>query len=259
MDYVYHYVAHVSSPFLILVLWTGLACAWLWWKGSCSRQQLFLSLIVPVALLLVLSTPIAAYFALGSLEWRYPLHEQQPTPRRAVVVLSGGIYPPDDVRVEAELTVETVSRCLHAARLYRQHGPCQILVSGGKTLPDLRGPTLAVAMRDFLLQQGVADEHLWMEDESSSTYENAVQCRGLLEGHGIDEIVLVTHAVHMYRSARCFRRQGLKVIPAACGYRATAWELALSEFLPTPQAARWVQEAYHEWLGILWYWLLDRI
>lgn len=247
-----------SSPFLLLALWAVTASAVLWWKGSGSRRPL-LWLVVPVVLLALLSTPLAAYLALGSLEWSHPPRDQRPEPCPAIVILTGGMSPPDDVRRQAEPTADTIYRCLHGAALYHQGEPCPILVSGGKVLADQPGPTLAEVARDLLLKLGVAAEHIWLESISRTTYENAVECREQLAARGIDRIVLVTSAAHMPRAERCFRCQGLTVIPSACQHRATILSLRPGQFLPSPSGAADMQDAYHEWAGLLWYRLRGRI
>jgi len=253
----YHQVAY-SSPFLILVLWAVVASICLWWNGAGSRRYL-LWLVLPVALLAMLSTPLAAHLALGSLEWRYPPQEQRPRACPVIVVLGGGMRPPDDLRGKAEPSPDTMVRCLHAAAQYHQAQPCPILVSGGKVRADRPGPALAQVMRELLIRLGVAAEHIWLEDKSRSTYENAVECRKQLARRGIDRLVLVTSCVHMARAERCFRRQGLTVTPSVCYRRSTELFLGIETFLPSPVAAFQVQEAYHEWIGMLWYAVRGRI
>jgi hypothetical protein len=63
----------------------------------------------------------------------------------------------------------------------------------------------------------------------------------------------------MRRAAACFEKQGIKVVASSCRYRATRLRWTLETFLPDPSAARGVREAWHEWLGIAWYWLSGRI
>jgi uncharacterized SAM-binding protein YcdF (DUF218 family) len=114
-------------------------------------------------------------------------------------------------------------------------------------------------MRDCLVQRGVAPADLVVEAESRSTYENAVECRRLLEDRGIRKVVLVTEASHLRRAVGCFRRQGLEVVPCGCRYRAQRYEGQLSDFVPKPWALAYCQEAAHEWLGIAWYRLHGRL
>jgi len=255
----YRLVVDLFEPFTLLFLLTALAVANLWRKRLETRRRLLL-VVVPLLALAMLCTPALAYLALGSLEWRYPpRHNERPHEAEAVVVLSGGIWLPDDVRVRTELAEDTLYRCLHAARLYRQGGPCLVVLSGGKVDPRRPGLTLASAMHDFLLEQGIPESDMLIEDQSRTTYENAVQTAELLGKRGIEKIVLVTEATHLLRGELCFRAQGLEVTPSGCRYRATSLNWSPSKLLPDAGAARDVQRAAHEWVGLAWYRLHGRI
>jgi uncharacterized SAM-binding protein YcdF (DUF218 family) len=257
MSLLYRFAVEVTSPFVLLFVWAAVALAYIWWKGAEPRRRL-LWVALPVLLLALASTGLTAYLALGTLEWHYPPQSERPETGQAIVVLSGGIMPPDEVRRHAELSPDTLYRCLHAVQLYRQGPPCPVLVSGGRVLPDQTGPTLAAAMRRFLIEQGIPDKDIWTEERSRSTYENAVECRRILKARGIEDVILVTQASHMLRVDRSFRRQGLTVTPAPCYHRATSFPKRLTDYRPSPQSARDVEEAYHEWLGLVWYWLHGR-
>jgi uncharacterized SAM-binding protein YcdF (DUF218 family) len=108
-------------------------------------------------------------------------------------------------------------------------------------------------MRDMLIKLGVDASDLKTESSSRSTYENAVECRRLLERQGIRKILLVTEATHMRRAVLCFRKEGIEVVPAACHHRATDFEWSILNFLPSPSAADGIADSIHEWLGLAWY------
>ena len=86
---------------------------------------------------------------------------------------------------------------VYAARLYHQGKPRLIVVSGGKVDAGVPGPTLAQAMRDLLVGQGIKENDLLVEDQSRTTYENALLTAKILSRRGIRQIVLVTSAVDM--------------------------------------------------------------
>ena len=81
----------------------------------------------------------------------------------------------------------------------------------------------------------------------------------MLERRGVERVVLVTDAASMFRAERCFRKQGLEVVPAPCNFRTGHFQWELDAFLPDPRAARHTGEAAHEWLGTLWYWCRGRM
>ncbi len=246
------------QPFPLLYLLTLVTLVRLWRKYRTIRRQLLLP-IIPFVILGFVSLPVVGHFALGSLERRYPPQNEVPDDAGAIVVLSGYVRPPSDTVPEVELESDTLLRCLHAAELYKAK-PRPILVSGGRVDPSTPGPTLAKAMHDFLVSQGVKEGDLLTEEQSTTTYENAVLSGDILSRRGIDKIVLVSSASHMQRSQRCFRALGFQVTPSPCDYQTAWFARSLGNFLlPNPGAAREVETATHEWLGMAWYWLRGRI
>jgi uncharacterized SAM-binding protein YcdF (DUF218 family) len=246
------------QPFTLLLLIMGLLIANLWRKRRERRGRL-LPLTIAFAALLLTTIPAVIYPALGSLEWRFPPLLRRPDGAEAIVVLGGGMVPADAIRPRAELTEATVFRCLHAAEIYHQGKPCPVIVTGGTVDPSSSVPPNAPYMRDLLVHLGVSPADVVIEDRARTTYENAVETRRILERLQVRKILLVTEAIHMFRSLQCFREQGIEVVPAACHYRATEFRYKLGDFLPSPGAAGNGGAVIHEWLGMVWYWLKGRL
>jgi len=254
----YRFLVKALDPFLILYVLVALAVVNLWRRPAESRRRRWL-LTAPFIGLTVVCLPFVSYFVIGSLEWWYrPLNERPPDVE-AIVVLSSEKRPPDNVRPYAVLGEESMYRCLHAARLYRHGPPCPVLVSGGKVIADDPGPTLAELMQDFLHSHGVADEDLIVEPGSRNTYENALESAALLRERGIERIVVVADAMDLLRADLCFRKQGFEPVMAGTNHRAARWQWHAFNFLPSPGAAKGIERATHEWLGIAWYWLRGRL
>ncbi len=92
----------------------------------------------------------------------------------------------------------------------------------------------------------------WIEDQSTTTKENALRSAKILKKEGINSVYLVTHFWHMPRARAVVEKQGLKVLEAPMGfYQKTAFTPL--DFYPSSegfQRTRWV---WHEILGNLWY------
>jgi hypothetical protein len=58
----------------------------------------------------------------------------------------------------------------------------------------------------------------------------------------------------MLRAEKSFQKQGLEVVPAACGYRAYGSRLGAHEFLPNWEPIAWNEDSLHEFIGLVWYW-----
>ncbi|HEY7314566.1 MAG TPA: YdcF family protein [Gemmataceae bacterium] len=253
----YHLVGELLQPFVLLYLLAGLLLLALWRRGR-ERRRMMLVLTITFAVFYLCATPLMSYLALGSLEWSQPPLDQRPTDTPAIVILAGYARSAAGENRPPELGEDTLSRCLEGARLYRQGDPCPIVVSGG-TVDESDEPACAPLMRDFLARLGVPTDDVIVEDRSRTTWENAVESNKLLEQRGIRKVVLVTDAAHMFRAAGCFRKQGLEVVCCGCRYRATGFSLELRHFLPNPGGACGIQYAWHEWLGIGYYWLRGRL
>ncbi len=243
---------HLLQPYFLAYVITGLAIFSLWRKREATRGRLIL-LTLGFGLMLLLSLPLVSFLVLGSLEWSYPPLRRLPEEAEAIVVLSGSCELPNSVRLEAVLGSDTMQRCLYAADVYHRGKPRPVVVSGEGIDPTLAASSSAELMRDMLIKMGVHAEDLRLEPNSRSTYENAVECRKLLDQLGIRKILLVTEATHMRRAASCFRKQGIEVVPAACHQRATDFEFSILNFVPSPSAAVDISDSIHEWLGLAWY------
>jgi uncharacterized SAM-binding protein YcdF (DUF218 family) len=252
----YQLVVALLQPFVLLYLVSGLILLKLW-RRQREQHRLFRILIAAFCLLFFCSTPLASCLALGSLEWFYPPPEQRPQDAQAIVILAGYVIAADSLHRHPELGEDTLYRCLEGSELYHQGQPCPVLVSGGAVRED--SPRCAPLMRDFLVKLGVPATDILVEDQSRSTWENAVESHQLLKRRGINRILLVTDAAHLFRAERCFRKQGMEVVPWGCRYRATMFPLEVGHFLPSPTGGAGLEEASHEWLGSVWYWLHGRI
>lgn len=132
--------------------------------------------------------------------------------RYAAIVLLGGATSPASPpnRPHPDLG-DAADRIWHSARLYKQGIAPKIIISGGRSPGmELRSDvqTEAQAMRLLLIDLGVPEQALILEDASRTTRENAEKTKALI---GDRRIALVTSAFHMPRSVKTFERAGLTV------------------------------------------------
>jgi len=111
---------------------------------------------------------------------------------------------------------ETVSRPL-AHRLdaaidyWNQNPDTYIVTTGG--LGNRATITEAEAMARYLIRRGIPQERVLLEDQSTSTYENLVFAKKILDEHfsGSYRAVLITNDFHIYRAVHTARSIGLDV------------------------------------------------
>jgi uncharacterized SAM-binding protein YcdF (DUF218 family) len=210
--------------FLLVLLGIGLRKHPNWQKAS---------LWIAVGLIWFGSNPWVAFGLTRSLEWRYLPLEEVPK-AEAMVVLGGAteskIFPRPTVEVNA-----AGDRVLYAVRLYHQGKSPYLLLSGGSI--DWLGANSSPAedMAEILTQLGVPDTALWLETTSRNTYENAIYSKEILKREGVEQILLVTSAMHMPRAVALFEHQEVEVIPAPADYVVTEerWESLWDINLPT--------------------------
>lgn len=120
----------------------------------------------------------------------------------AVVVLGAGLRGDTP-------TVTLLERLNVALEYYQKNPEAIIVVSGGQ------GPqetvTEAYAMEKYLISQGVPQEVIIKEDKSTSTYENFVYSKELLDElfDGEYNVAFVTNEYHVYRAGGISKLAGI--------------------------------------------------
>lgn len=111
----------------------------------------------------------------------------------AVIVLGSGI--------RGEKLTEGLKNRLDATIAYYQKNPDAILVVSGGQGPQ-EDITEALAMERYLLENGVPQESIIKEEQATSTYENFVYSKQLLDAYfdGTYSVTYVTNNYHVYRA-----------------------------------------------------------
>ena len=92
----------------------------------------------------------------------------------------------------------------------------------------------------------------WTEDYSLSTEQNAFFCAEILRRENLQNIILVTDRLHMWRAKMMFTDRGLKVKAAPADAVSRA-HLQVSDFVPGKEGIKLTKSALHEIFGIVWY------
>lgn len=234
-----------------------LALVLLWRRPRWAAGSLAIALII----LLVSSNDYTATVALRSLEWRYLPPEELPT-ADAIVVLGGAVRPQQYPRPWVDV-LESGDRPLHGAQLYLQGKAPLIILSGGGVNWYGESSPEADDMAEILDAMGVPSSAVVLERESLTTYENAVKTKEILDERGIEQILLVTSAVHMPRSLWIFKKQGINAIPAPTDFIANppidssrqTFHSAVVRSIPQADNLQRVTRVCKEYIGIVVYWL----
>ena len=122
---------------------------------------------------------------------------------------------------------KTLKRRLDTAiEYYENNKNAQIIVAGGKG--DDEPVTEALAMKEYLIKNGIAENKIIMEDKSTDTNENFRNVKSIFEAGKVDysniRIAVVTSDFHIYRSLRLAKTCGFN---NAFGVKAPSDEILL--------------------------------
>lgn len=217
------------------------------------------SLFLILVILIIGGNRWVAYSLARSLEWRYLPLDPVPT-ADVIVVLGGGTesgqYPRPAVEVNS-----AGDRVLYAARLYKEGKAPRLLLSGGN-IDWLSGRTMTPAeeMASILELTGVPRSAMLLQPRSLNTYEDALYSSEILNGMGVQRVLLVTSAQHMPRSVALFKHQGIEVIPAPTDYTVTQsnwdnlfsldWQTTLVNLVPNVSSISLITSVLKEYIGM---------
>lgn len=100
-------------------------------------------------------------------------------------------------------------RAARAVELWQAGYAPVIICTGGK--PGNRTRSEADACAELLRGTGVPDNAIWLEDQSRSTEENAMQTHALMQVNNWQSAIIVSDGFHLFRALRLFRNEGLIV------------------------------------------------
>ena len=232
MYYLNKIVGFFSSPLVVAVAAGFVGTAFLV-RG---RRRLGLGVVVGSLIWVWVWSTGAMYRVVGmglERDWPIVLAEDSP-PADAIVLLGGGIGSNTNVYPYAEISSGS-DRVWHAARLYKAEKAPLVIASGQEG---------RAAHLPLLVDLGVPESAIVIEDESRNTEENAKFVENILCGEKADrverqrpKVLLVTSVWHMRRAKFMFERYApeLEVIPAPTDYEATVGTghpFSLAELLP---------------------------
>lgn len=127
---------------------------------------------------------------------------------------------------------ERVSKLLanrvdRAIRVFRRGKGQAILIPSGGQGPDEKLPE-AEAMRAYLLERGIPEDKIILEDKSMTTEENLLFSKQIIDGReGKKRIALVTSSYHVYRCLLLAGSLGIKCAGIGAGVAGYYWPSAV--------------------------------
>ncbi|MBN9562430.1 MAG: YdcF family protein [Alphaproteobacteria bacterium] len=240
------------STLLLLCCVVGLALSW---RGR-SRLGRGLLLAGVGGFVLVLLLPIDQW-ALLPLEDRFPQIANPPAHVDGIIVLGGAVEP--DITADRGIPSlnGNAERMTEGVTLARRYPNAKLVFTGGRGAVISGSLMEADVARMLFTDLGVAPDRLVMERRSRTTWENAVFTKELVHPKPGETWILVTSADHVARGVGAFRAVGWDVIGWPVGYKSGH---SLLLWLPSSLGGSLSQldEAVHEWVGLVAYWAMGR-
>ncbi|TAK44330.1 MAG: YdcF family protein [Saprospiraceae bacterium] len=148
------------------------------------------------------------------------------------------------------------NRFMNAYELYKSGKVKKLLLTGGTGELIGNSQSEAVTMREFLLRIGMPATDIIVEGKSRNTYENAVFTKQMLTQsfQTQPQCLLLTSALHMRRSAGCFKKEGVAFTPFSVDFLREDDQWNPQFFLiPDPCIIKYWESMLKEWVGWLAY------
>ena len=200
------------------------------WARNIQRYAVALLVLTGAMFLAVVYSPVANLLAKPL--WRVP---RPPAKADIAVVLSGGRYG------DGTLNEASLQRTITAVRLYYGGFVPRLLFTGGPCC----GQSASALMAHLAIELGIPREAILLDEQSSRTYDSAINSAALLGRNELRSVILVTSPLHMLRARLAFAAAGITVHPVS--------ERDLSLVSSSAERISLLQEAVHEYLGLVFY------
>lgn len=178
------------------------------------------------------------------------------TEKYDVAIILGGWIAEDNESVGRVVIKHVPDRLLQGYRLYQQGKVDKLLISGGSGHYLYPWKREAASVKKYLLSVGMPEEDILVDTLSKNTYENAVYSKQILDQHdSLQRKLLITSALHIRRSKRCFEKVGLEVDVMGTDQVCHRDKMHNFEtlFVPDMNTYRNWHLLMHEWIGYLVY------
>lgn len=145
-------------------------------------------------------------------------------------------------------------RFIQAVKLYRTGRVKHLLISGGNGKMDNADFHEAVFVKNELIQFGVPDSVIFVEDLSNNTADNAINSKHILDSVQLQPpFLLITSAFHMPRALATFENAGLNVDGFPAHFTDGMDSFSFDDLLPRPSVLLTWNNFFKEAIGTWWY------
>jgi uncharacterized SAM-binding protein YcdF (DUF218 family) len=183
-------------------------------------------------IVIALAVAVAAPTLLAVYVYQYGQADRA-APADVIIILGAGTRP------SGAPSPGHTRRIRHGVALYQEGLAPWILCTGGYT--DRHPNSEAHACATLARNLGVPDSAILLEENSSSTEENAIEARRVMDEHGLETAIVVSDNYHLLRAELLFGAQGIPVTvsPAQATAGPLYWRTALTNMYREVAALGW--------------------
>lgn len=185
------------------------------------------------------------------LESKYPSYLNIDKSIKHVLVLGSGHTNNENISEVSQLSKTALMRLSEGIRIYKQLDDAKLILSGYEG--DEKTPN-AIMMKKVAIKLGVKEENIITQEKAKDTQEEANYVEKTVNK---SPFILVTSAAHMPRAIKIFEATWLNPIAAPTDYLSKN----NGKFLSVPKSSdlKKTESAMHEYIGILWHTIIQKI
>lgn len=236
-------------PFSIAFIIIGLILLWF------TKKQFLGKIITTTGLSLIIffSMEDTSMLLLRPLETIYKPYTILDNKVKFIVVLGGGGILLQNAPIDNIIKPVGIARIIEGMRIYKETKECKLILTGS-TIPGTKY-TESGLKAEIAEYFGVRHEDIITISSPKDTEEEVLSLKEII---GKNPFALITSASHMYRAMGLFKKQGMNPIPAPVLLFSPKEEHRIIS-VPTSSNISISEQAIHEYEGLLWSWLRNRI
>tara|TARA_B100000676_G_scaffold80205_1_gene80065 strand:+ start:90 stop:746 length:657 start_codon:yes stop_codon:yes gene_type:complete len=209
-----------------------------------------------VFITLISFLPIGSYL-IYTIEKEYHSNIKPPEKVDGILILGGATIPQLYNEYNQISLNGSSERLVESVFIIKKFDKAKVIFSGGSGLvnrPDLDHAQVA---KSFYKKIGIETNQIIFEDKSRNTYENIIYSKKIANPKINENWLLITSASHMKRALLIADKNNWKLIPYAVDFK-NIKNFKLIPNLELLKNLNSFQQASHEWLGLISYYLMGR-
>jgi len=157
-------------------------------------------LIIPILILIIL---MVSYISFTYYQIKKTADMTPPSGVPYLIVLGAKVNG-------TELSLSLRNRAEVALEYLKENPETIAITTGG--IGSTASISEAQAVKNYLVKNGIDEDRIWLEEKSTSTYENLQYAKEL---YGVEEAVIVSNDYHLFRAIHNAEANGIKGYPLA--------------------------------------------